>query len=185
MVDYLVWVSGAAGLVTMGVFFRHILRRHSTNIKDYLNLDKPIETYDHQLGKTTRMLKLGDIYEMVARDRIEGVYRGESSDWLSEEELRKYRKLWQLLTREKHVVSISKRLRRPPAPRGFRLLGRYLPKELEDHREELLQYLEDGLADRASKKQKQFLRSETFNLGFFIGKTRLFKFSKSWRRTIR
>ena len=69
--------------------------------------------------------------------------------------------------------------------RSFSFLRRHLPKELEDHSEEVQQFLEDGMADLDHKNRKLFLFTQYFSLAFYIGKARLFKFSKTWRRTIR
>lgn len=65
---------------------------------------------------------------------------------------------------------------------AYKQLLRYLPPEL---RQELANYLDDGLEDRANgKSQTQFVIAEMFSLTLSVGKLKLIRFSKRYTHKI-
>lgn len=167
MGEILTVIRAAAGLVTLGTFLRYLARRNDPD-DDVPGDGGPFSQIlrEHLIKD---FLELQDLSSAECREIIENPHvttYGEFRD--------------RLLT-----VQRSRRRSAPSTADRLRILGRHLPKELQPHRQELLQFLEDGLADLGAKKRKRFLFTQYFSLAIYIGKARLFKLSKSWRRTIR
>lgn len=72
---------------------------------------------------------------------------------------------------------------RPRRSRVLSALARYLPTEMEDHKEEIQQFAEDGIIDRASRGRsvKWFILSEVFSQAALIVKTSLLAIHKPRR----
>ena len=159
MGEFFIWIGGVAGLVTLGRFLLQLMLRRRTG--------------DNSLKYAANWARVWNL-------KID----------FNEGTLPQYRRWrWKYLgyqTSKDDITYVNPvRKVRLPMPPTYREICRYLPTEFQEFKEEIIQYLEDGVGDRAPEKRKGFLRSESFSLVLFIGKFQLFKLKKSWRRTIK
>ena len=123
-----------------------------------------------------------DLLAAEGRNRIRyiGTTDSKSTSALAElEDLReKYKEVSYRI--KSHMTEIQR-------PNTFSYLQKFLPEELEQHKEEIQEFLEDGMVDRLKdrKSAKLFAFKETLHLAIFIGKAPVFKLSKIRRRTIK
>ena len=178
MGELFIWVSGLAGLVTLGVFFRHLLHRRvmdnelkDLNMPDFTNLPE--------------ILTIGEVIALAKRNVIRGTDSTVFLDGFSDNNRRVSREARRIILSINHGSKTSTPLRQRTRPRTLRILGSHLPSELQEFKEEFMQCLEDGLADRPKEKHNAFLLSESADWAISIGKFQLFKLKKSWRRTIK
>ena len=171
------WISSIAAVVTLGTFFWYLVRQFKPNNKDRVDKIRKARTWQEIWQYRENDPSLNEDLRKCTGDpdaqhiSIENSARSSMEWW-------KYYQLAFDLTNPRPLA-------RPPTPRTLKFLGRHLPKELESHREEIEQYFQDGLADPKQKRRKWFSITEHSSLTLFIGKAKLFKFSKTWRRTIR
>jgi len=196
--EILVAISAAAGLVTLGTFLWYLVRRQAPGDVVLEDVISVFESWQDDYEKIMGDASLADSWKKFAGDtavsramhKLEG-YQRRSQMRLTEEENQQIRK-WLGLRPSKPLrdapFTVGERPSPTPTPRPPtlpRFLERHLPEELRPHKKELLQFVEDGMADLGAKKRTRFLFTQYFSLAIYIGKGRLFKFSKTWRRTIR
>lgn len=170
MGELLTWISSAAALVTLGTFFWFLVRQFKQENKDREDQVRTARTWQELWQFRENDPSLDEVLRRLTDDAKRGQHIS------IENSARSSMELWE---------AYQLAHRRPPAPSTFKFLGRHLPKELESHSEEIEQFFQDGLADPSRKRRKWFSITEHSSLTLFIGKAKLFKFSKSWRRTIR
>ena len=199
MGEILVAIGGVAGLVTLGTFVWRLVRRPDPGDVVSEDVISAFKFWQDDYQKIMGDVSLADSWKMFAGDtvvsramhKLEG-YHSSSQVRLTSEEKQQIENWLGLAELSKPLQAplfadgghISRRSTPPPPPR-LRFLGRHLPEELQPHKKEILQFLEDGLAELGGKKRKRFLFTQYFSIAIYIGKARLFKFSKTWRRTIR
>ena len=165
------WISSVAALVTLGTFIWYLARQYRRDREDRENQVRNARTWHEIWQYRENDPSLDEVLRKLREDLNDQHISIENS-------ARSAMEWWKAFQLAYHPP-------RPPAPRTLKFLGRHLPKELESHSEEIEQFFQDGLADPNRKRRKWFSITEHSSLTLLIGKAKLFKFSKSWRRTIR
>ena len=152
MSELLAWISGGAGLVTLIAYGWHVVsefrmdRRRST---DYIRLGQSRE----------------DVWKYITSGEGLADDPHEPDGKLLSDVLKRFRETpsdqpgWAAFVRYVNATTSARRRPlanraappRPPTPPTYRFLSRHVPDDLRNHREELGQFLQDGLAERGPR----------------------------------
>lgn len=175
---FFIWIGGIAGVITIVAAISWAMSAYRRNRAANLTMEI-IEAFELELLLRETSIHPEAFARRYSREECNSWYHGEVTRWV-----KTFDTILKSLILADHIILVNARSATPQ----YKSLIDFLPENLrKDFGDEMLDFVKDGLDDRAESKmrRRKFVFSEILSLGFFIGKVRILGFRRELRRTVR